>query len=114
MVNKAKGKEQLQVKLQKLYGIGFSFSDYLCCKIGMRGFITVSEVSRYSMRELSRVMHQECLIGLDLYRLIKSNIRLKVKLKSYQGLRHTLGLPVNGQNTKNNRKTARKLLRMNR
>lgn len=46
--------------------------------------------------------------------IVRENIQLKRRIGSYQGLRHAMGLPVRGQNTRNNAKTARKLNRLDR
>ena len=46
--------------------------------------------------------------------VVRRNIQLKKDIGSYQGLRHALHLPVRGQLTKNNARTARKLNRLDR
>ena len=45
---------------------------------------------------------------------VRENIQLKRRIGSYQGLRHAMGLPVRGQHTRNNGKTAKKLNRLDR
>jgi len=45
---------------------------------------------------------------------VRSNIQLKKDTGSYAGLRHAMGLPVRGQKTRTNAKTARKLNRLDR
>ncbi|GMF03105.1 unnamed protein product [Ambrosiozyma monospora] len=56
----------------------------------------------------------EMTIGAKLLQQIRGNIQLKKKTGSYAGLRHAMGLPVRGQNTRNNASTARKLNRLDR
>lgn len=50
----------------------------------------------------------------DARAIIRSNIALKRAIGSYQGMRHAMGLPVHGQRTRTNAKTARKLNRVER
>lgn len=45
---------------------------------------------------------------------VRANIRMKREIGSYVGMRHSMGLPVRGQRTKTNAKTARKLNRIER
>ena len=108
---KIKENESLLKSLRSFYGIGEQYAVYLCRRVGLPRNAKVFDLSRYSIRELSRMVQQECITGIELKRLRRNNIRLQVTLQSYKGFRHLVGLPVNGQNTKNNRKTARKLLR---
>lgn len=56
----------------------------------------------------------EMAIDSKLLSQIKSNIRMKREIGSYVGMRHAMGLPVRGQRTKTNAKTARKLNRIER
>lgn len=53
-------------------------------------------------------------IEADKRALIRANIALKRSIGSYAGMRHALGLPVRGQRTKTNAKTARRLNRIER
>lgn len=46
--------------------------------------------------------------------VVRENIQLKRTIGSYAGLRHAMGLPVRGQRTKTNAKTAKKLNKLNR
>jgi small subunit ribosomal protein S13 len=50
----------------------------------------------------------------ELKREVRENIAHQRKIGSYVGLRHSMGLPVRGQNTQSNAKTARKLNRIER
>jgi len=53
-------------------------------------------------------------IETDLRREIRENIAHQRMIGSYVGRRHAMGLPVRGQNTQNNAKTAKKLNRIDR
>ncbi len=53
-------------------------------------------------------------IETDARRVVKDNIRRLYDLGTYKGKRHALGLPVNGQRTRNQIKTAQKLNKLDR
>ncbi len=48
-------------------------------------------------------------IGTILQKEVHNNIKTKVQIKSYEGMRHKLSLPVRGQRTHTNRMTQRRL-----
>lgn len=48
-------------------------------------------------------------IDNDARNVVRENIQFLKKIGSYRGQRHMFGFPVNGQNTKNNARTAKKL-----
>ena len=104
---KVKNEEKLLISLSSFYGVGNKYAASLCSRVGLPINAKISDLSRYSIREISRMVQQECCTGLELRRFCANNIRLQVTLQSYKGFRHIVGLPVNGHN----RKTARKLLR---
>lgn len=71
----------------------------------------VKDVSSDLLKKLTKYVNGEALVNKELKNSINSDIKVQVKIKSYKGIRHLQGLPVNGQNTKNNSKTAKYLLR---
>ncbi|ESK89855.1 30s ribosomal protein s13 [Moniliophthora roreri MCA 2997] len=56
----------------------------------------------------------ELVIETELRRQVRENIHRQRSIGSYVGLRHAMGLPVRGQNTQTNAKTAKKLNRLDR
>lgn len=56
----------------------------------------------------------ELLVEGHLKQKINNDIKLKRDIGSYAGFRHAMGLPVRGQNTRNNANTAKKLNRLER
>ena len=76
-------------------------------------FCHISHFPSYSTDNLTKYINLECIIDRELKSIEIGDIKTKLIIKSYQGIRHLQGLPVNGQNTKNNSKTAKSLLRKN-
>lgn len=103
-----KGIKRFFIILQSIYGVGKVYSLYLCSRVGMsiKGFLL--DLNYEGLRVLSRCVLKEGVFEVELYRLKLSNIKNKIAKKCYVGKRHHMHLPVRGQNTKNNRKTAKK------
>ncbi len=57
------------------------------------------------MLRIRRHLDQNLRIEGDLRREVQQNIRRKVEIGSYQGIRHRRGLPVRGQRTHTNART---------
>ena len=85
----------------------------LCRRIGVSEKGYVENLTQPLIKQISRNINVECMIERELQAIILANINNKIKTKSYQGIRHLNGLPVNGQNTRNNSQTAKKLLKEN-
>mgnify|MGYP002652615262 CR=1 FL=1 len=84
----------MQVQLAR--HLGLSLSDG--CRQGLR------DLSEEELVQLRDHFEQYRLEG-DLRREVAADIRRKVEIGSYQGLRHRRGLPVHGQRTKTNART---------
>lgn len=111
--NRLKDTEKLYIALSKIYGIGYGYSKNLCSRIGVSAVVDVQSVSVDLIKSLIKYINAECIIDRELKANKLIDIKNKIKIKSYQGRRHLAGLPVHGQNTKNNSKTAKKLLKEN-
>jgi len=95
--------------LKSVPGIGKSYALYICKSFGVSSCINLSLLPRDLLKEVHRFVTQSHPTGPLLSRLVLNNIRLKIQLKTYQGLRHIEGLPARGQNTKSNARTSRLL-----
>lgn len=95
--------------LAEIYGIGKAKALFFCKKLGFSGNLTVNDLSKEQLsRFVKSIESLNILIAGD---LLKSRLFLTQKLvsiKSYKGLRRYQGLPVRGQRTHTNAKTARK------
>jgi small subunit ribosomal protein S13 len=92
---------------------GINYSKTLCYRVGLNNNSKIIDISDDIKKNLTKYINLECIIDRELKSLEVSDIKTKLIIKSYQGVRHLQGLPVNGQNTKNNSKTAKSLLRKN-
>ncbi len=96
--------KRVVVSLTYIYGIGLSTSKEILKKA------EVSEETRVKALtedELNRIRTEigNFLVEGDLRREITLNIKRLMEIGSYRGMRHRRGLPVRGQNTRNNART---------
>lgn len=104
-------KKKAYIAISKIYGIGLNYSKILCYRLGISTHGKLADFSEDLKKSLTKFINLESSIDRELKGLELNDIKMKINIKSYKGLRHQQGLPVNGQNTKNNSKTAKKLLR---
>ncbi|CCH61417.1 hypothetical protein TBLA_0E03630 [Henningerozyma blattae CBS 6284] len=109
-----KGKEVIKIALaSKFYGIGPKTSEQLCSKLGFYPWMRMHQLTEGNIMSITSEL-SKMTIEDDARAIVRENIQLKKNIGSYPGIRHSMNLPVRGQNTRNNAKTARKLNRLNR
>lgn len=96
--------KRVVISLTYIYGIGLKTAQQVLKQANVSEETRVKDLSN---DELDRI--REIIDGLkvegDLRREISLNIKRLQEIGSYRGLRHRRGLPVRGQNTKNNART---------
>ncbi|ODQ65324.1 putative mitochondrial ribosomal protein of the small subunit [Nadsonia fulvescens var. elongata DSM 6958] len=98
---------------QKFFGIGFESAKILTSKLGFYPKMRMHQLTETQVLQITKEL-TGLTIENDLKKEIRANIALKKAIGSYAGRRHALSLPVRGQGTRNNAKTARKLNRSER
>jgi small subunit ribosomal protein S13 len=98
----------VRYSLQYIYGIGDSYAQEICagCKIDptkRTKDLTDDEVNK--IRKFIEVHGGEHPVEGDLKREVSLNIKRLNEIGCYRGIRHRKGLPVRGQNTKQNART---------
>lgn len=78
-------------------------------KLGIDPAKKTGDLTEEEQKALSDEM-KEYIVENDLRREVASHIKRLKEIKCYRGMRHNMGLPVRGQNTKRHAKTAKKLL----
>jgi small subunit ribosomal protein S13 len=95
--------------MTKIVGIGKSNSEILCKKLGFSPNFKFKNMSKEQVAKLISVIESSNLILTEDLKKIKSqNFKTLFSIKSYRGLRLKQGLPVRGQRTHTNARTARK------
>ena len=96
--------------LKNIYGIGDSKSFDICKKLGFAKNLKVKDLTEDQIKKLLKLVdNSNLLITSDLKKFKNLILKNLVSIKSYRGLRRIKGLPVRGQRTHTNSKTARKI-----
>ncbi|KAG0357149.1 hypothetical protein BGZ54_000443 [Gamsiella multidivaricata] len=98
----------VQYALPFFYGIGQKTSLKILATLSIHKKCKISDLSEPQVNQLSSLL-SDMTIESDLRKQIRANIMHHRTIGSYVGRRHAMGLPVRGQNTRNNAKTARRL-----
>ncbi len=91
--------------LQTIFGIGPKAAADIIAKSGLDPRMKVSDLSEENVATLRTIIDEDHQVEGDLRREIYSNIRRLMEIGSFRGLRHRRGLPVRGQNTRQNART---------
>ncbi|WP_422115339.1 30S ribosomal protein S13 [Brachybacterium sp. UNK5269] len=97
--------KRLEVALTYIFGVGRTRALETLAATGVSGDKRVREVSDEELVQLRDHIEANYMVEGDLRREVAADIRRKVEIGSYQGLRHRRGLPVRGQRTKTNART---------
>ena len=97
--------KRVVIALTYIYGIGRTRSNEILKATGIDENIRVKDLSDDQLVVLRDHIEGTYKVEGDLRREVAADIRRKVEIGSYQGLRHRRGLPVRGQRTKTNART---------
>jgi small subunit ribosomal protein S13 len=97
--------KRLEVALTYIFGIGRTRAIETLKGTGVSPDLRVRDVSDDDLVKLRDWIEANYEVEGDLRREIQADIRRKVEIGSYQGIRHRRGLPVRGQRTHTNART---------
>lgn len=97
--------KRVEVGLTYIYGIGKPTSQKILKRSGVNPDTRIRELTEEELNQLRDIIEKNCRVEGDLRREIAMNIKRLMEIGCYRGLRHRRGLPVRGQNTKNNART---------
>jgi small subunit ribosomal protein S13 len=97
--------KRLEVALTYIYGIGRTRAMQTLDATGVSGDTRVSSLSDEELLRLRDWIDASYQVEGDLRREVAADIRRKVEIGCYQGIRHRRGLPVHGQRTQTNART---------
>lgn len=96
--------KRVEIGLTYIYGIGRKTSNLILKDAGINPDTRVKDLSEDEVVKIRAEIDKYVVEG-DLRREIALNIKRLREINCYRGLRHRRGLPVRGQNTKNNART---------
>src|SRR6476619_2610517 len=97
--------KRLEIALTYIYGIGRTRAQQTLAQTGVSPDIRVKALSDEDLVKLRDWMDANYKVEGDLRREVASDIRRKIEIGCYQGIRHRRGLPVHGQRTHTNART---------
>jgi small subunit ribosomal protein S13 len=97
--------KRLEVALTYIYGIGRTRAAETLSGTGVSGDLRVHQLGDTELVALRDWIDDHYQIEGDLRREVSADIRRKVEIGCYSGLRHRRGLPVHGQRTRTNART---------
>ena len=97
--------KRVEVGLTYIYGIGLPTSQKILETTGVNPDTRVKDLTDDEVRKISDYVNNELMVEGDLRRETALNIKRLQEIGCYRGIRHRKGLPVRGQNTKNNART---------
>ncbi|MFO7635959.1 MAG: 30S ribosomal protein S13 [Clostridia bacterium] len=97
--------KRVEIGLTYVYGIGRTKSIQILEKTGVNPDTRVKDLTESEVVKLREAIEKEHIVEGDLRREVSLNIKRLIEIGTYRGRRHRMGLPVRGQNTKNNSRT---------
>jgi small subunit ribosomal protein S13 len=98
--------KRMEIALTYIYGIGRTRSQEILEATGVSRDLRTKDLSDDDLTKLRDYIEgSELKVEGDLRREVQADIRRKIEIGCYQGLRHRRGLPVRGQRTKTNART---------
>ncbi|MBQ7876231.1 MAG: 30S ribosomal protein S13 [Clostridia bacterium] len=97
--------KRVEIGLTYVYGIGRTSATKILEATGINPDTRVKDLTEDEVAKLRDVIDNNYTVEGDLRREVALNIKRLIEVGCYRGVRHRKGLPVRGQNTKNNART---------
>jgi small subunit ribosomal protein S13 len=97
--------KRLGTSLTYIYGIGDTTAVTVCEATGIDAATRVRDLTDEEVTRLRNWIDANVKVEGDLRRDVSQDIKRKMEIGSYQGIRHRRGLPVHGQRTHTNART---------
>ena len=97
--------KRVEVALTYIYGVGRSRAKQALAATGVDPNVRVQDLGDPELIALRDWIEANLQVEGDLRREVQADIRRKVEIGCYQGIRHRRGLPVHGQRTHTNART---------
>ncbi len=97
--------KRLEISLTYIFGVGRTTARKVCQETGMNVDTRVRDLTDEEVARLRNWIDANLKVEGDLRRDVQQDIKRKMEIGSYQGIRHRRGLPVRGQRTHTNART---------
>ena len=99
--------KQVQISLTYIFGIGLTTSQNMLTELEIDPTRRVRDLTDSEVAQIRAYIEANLKVEGDLRREVSQDIKRKMEIGSYQGLRHRRGLPVRGQRTHTNARTCK-------
>jgi small subunit ribosomal protein S13 len=97
--------KRVEISLRYIYGVGPSAARAVCTNTSIDPDTRVRSLTDEEVNRIRAYIEHNLKVEGDLRREVAQDIKRKMEIGSYQGLRHRRGLPVRGQRTHTNART---------
>jgi small subunit ribosomal protein S13 len=97
--------KRVDIALQYIYGVGDTSARAVCTGANVDGATKVRDLSEEEVVRIREFIDRSLKVEGDLRREVAQDIKRKIEIGAYQGIRHRRGLPVHGQRTHTNART---------
>ena len=97
--------KRVEIGLTYIYGIGLTTARKVLEETGVNPDTRVNDLTDEETTKLREYIDRSLRVEGDLRREVSMNIKRLIEIGCYRGIRHRRGLPVRGQNTKQNART---------
>jgi small subunit ribosomal protein S13 len=97
--------KRLEIALTYIFGVGRSTALKMCKELGLDHNTRVRNLTEEEVNRIRAYVDANLTVEGDLRRDVQQDIKRKIEIGSYQGVRHRKGLPVRGQRTHTNART---------
>ena len=97
--------KRIEIGLTYIYGIGNTTAKKIIAETGIDPDVRVKDISEDDLQKIREYIDKNLTVEGDLHREVSQNVKRLMEIGCYRGLRHRKGLPVRGQNTKQNART---------
>ncbi len=97
--------KRIEIAMTYIFGIGRTTSQNILTQAGVDFNARTDDLTESELAKIRELINTDCSVEGDLRRERTMNLKRLMDLGCYRGLRHRRGLPVRGQNTKNNSRT---------
>jgi small subunit ribosomal protein S13 len=97
--------KRVEISLTYIFGIGRSTAQKICTQVDIDPSTRVRDLTDEEVGRIRSWIEDNAKVEGDLRREVSQDIKRKMEIGCYQGLRHRRGLPVRGQRTQTNART---------
>ena len=97
--------KRADIALTYIFGIGRHIATEICTQANIEAATKIQDLTDDEVSRIRQLIDTNYKVEGELRREVQQEIRRKIEIGSYQGMRHVLGLPVRGQNTQTNART---------